>query len=123
MNQNNFIFVVDGEQFIATDGAITALLTAEDLPTTTGPTTEKTSDDDNTKTIIIVVVVVVVVVLLVLIAAGCYVSTVRCRDNISLPHNARFQSSRNIIVPVIICDIFFSFAQNRDCGCSLEGCH
>ena len=71
------MIVVDGQSYTASDGAITGLLTAEDVPTTTQqPTTKKIEpDDDNKKTVIIVVVVVVVVVLLIIVATGCYVST------------------------------------------------
>ena len=72
MNQNEFIFEVDGETYVASEGQVTEFLTAEEVTTT------PIDDDDDKKkketTIIIVVVVVVVVVLLIILATGVYVS-------------------------------------------------
>ena len=61
---------MDGETFVASDGAVTEFLVEEE------PTTEPTPEPkDNKETVIIVVVVVVVVVLLIVIAIGVYVSS------------------------------------------------
>ena len=66
---------VDGQTFVASDGAVTGQLTAEDLAAITTTAKKLEPEDDNKKTVIIVVVVVVVVVLLIIAAAGVYVST------------------------------------------------
>lgn len=76
ITRGEVVIAVDQDTYVASEGAITASLTAEDILSSTTqsqPTTKRVEPDgDDKKTVIIVVVVVVVVVLLLIIAAGCY---------------------------------------------------